>query len=127
MKPGGCSISEQARMQLIPADGGIPYAVHFDQVISVVGASETAVELLLTRTVTEPGRGSTFHTHPAREIFYVIDGEFEFKTLHDGEVRRLHAGPGAVVHVPSEVPHQYTNVSEVDGHMLALFTPGEAM
>lgn len=49
------------QLQLIPADGGVAHAVHFDRVVRLVGVEDTGGELLLTRTATEPGRGSTLH------------------------------------------------------------------
>ena len=121
-------MADRARMQVIPADSrAATYQVHFDEVVGVVGAGDTAGELLLIRTVTAPGQGSPFHTHPAREVFYIVEGRFAFITLHDGAVARYEAGAGAVIHVPPEVPHRYENVGERDGHMLVLFTPGAAM
>ena len=37
------------------------------------------------------------------------------------------AVPGAVVHVPPDVPHRYANVGAGTARMLTLFTPATAM
>src|SRR5690349_18233430 len=61
------------------------------------------------------------HVHNSYdEIFYVIEGEFEFRL--DGRIER--AGPGVVVTAPRGVAHTFKNCGDTDGRILIIGAPG---
>ena len=65
-----------------------------------------------------PGPGSVIvHTKEA-EIWYVLEGEYEF---YVGD-QTFEGGPGTFVAVDAGQPHGFTNKN--DGKLLVIFTPG---
>jgi len=72
-----------------------------------------------------PLGGPPPHTHPDEEVFYVLDGDFEF-VLNDLE-NPFKALPGSVVHVPSNAVHTFKNVGTTSGKMLVIITPGKLL
>jgi mannose-6-phosphate isomerase-like protein (cupin superfamily) len=65
-----------------------------------------------------PGEGPTLHVHSYAELFFVLEGE---ATFSDGE-REKTVGAGAVVIVPPEQPHAFTNpgpgrLRQIDVHL----------
>jgi quercetin dioxygenase-like cupin family protein len=114
-------------MRRVAAGTGTPLAVHHHRFHVKVGAWDTSGELLVLETVVAPGTGAGLHRHPAREVFDVLDGRFDFRTLSDGRVCSIAATAGDVVDVPPDVPHGYTNVGAEAGRLFCLFTPGGTM
>ena len=111
----------------IPPEGGRDLAVHFETQTVKIGAEQSGGALLLMVTTSAPGAGTPLHTHPVDEYFYILDGAYEFHTVREGAVETIHAVPGAVVHVPPDVPHRYLNTGEGSARMLTLFTPATMM
>ncbi len=72
-----------------------------------------------------PLGGPPPHTHPDEEVFFILDGDFEF-VLNDLE-SPFKALPGSVVHVPSNAVHTFKNVGTSSGKMLVILTPGELL
>jgi len=72
-----------------------------------------------------PLGGPPPHTHPDEEVFYVLDGDFEF-VLNDLE-NPFKALAGSVVHVPSNAVHTFKNVGTTSGKMLVIITPGKLL
>jgi len=72
-----------------------------------------------------PLGGPPPHKHPDEEVFYVIEGDFEF-ILNDME-NQFKALPGSVVHVPSNALHTFKNVGNTQGKMVVLLTPGKLL
>ncbi|WP_167619652.1 cupin domain-containing protein [Maribellus sediminis] len=69
-----------------------------------------------------PLGGPPPHTHPDEEIFYVVEGEFEF-ILNDLQ-NPFKALPGSVIHVPSNAVHTFKNVGSTAGKMVVILSPG---
>lgn len=69
-----------------------------------------------------PLAGPPPHHHPDEEIFYIIEGEFEFM-LNDFS-NTFKAMPGSVVHVPSNALHTFKNMGSAEGLMVVLLSPG---
>ncbi len=65
---------------------------------------------------TDPGGGPDPHRHPYEEVFIVHAGEVEFEVA--GETVGVKAG--AVVVVPAETTHAFTNVGEDPLHMTCI-------
>ncbi|MBP0904072.1 cupin domain-containing protein [Mariniflexile gromovii] len=72
-----------------------------------------------------PLGGPPPHTHPDEEVFYILEGEFEF-ILNDLE-NPFKALPGSVVHVPSNAVHTFKNVGISPGKMIVILTPGNLL
>lgn len=89
----------------------------------VVKASgqETGGSVGFLEATSEPGFGPPRHIHhTCEEIFYVLDGEFEFLV---GE-RRFRGSPGAFVLVPRGTVHAPRVVGPSPGRVLIAFVPG---
>lgn len=83
----------------------------------------TLDELEIHVTTLAPGQAShPPHTHPEEEVIIVKEGTVE--AFVAGEKRRL--GPGAVLFMASEEPHNITNVGETPAtyHVMQWFSPG---
>lgn len=67
-----------------------------------------------------PLAGPPPHSHTDEEVFYVLEGEFEF--MLNGAL--IPALPGSVIHIPSGELHTYKNTGNTSGKLLTLITPG---
>ena len=68
-----------------------------------------------------PGGGPPAHIHRREdELFYVIEGSFEFTF---GE-RKFIGGPGTCVFLPRNAVHRFQNVGDSDGRFLVTIAPG---
>jgi quercetin dioxygenase-like cupin family protein len=83
----------------------------------------TLDELEIHVTTLPPGQAShPPHTHPEEEVIIIKEGTVE--AFVAGEKRRL--GPGAVLFMASQEPHNITNVGETPAtyHVMQWFSPG---
>lgn len=67
-----------------------------------------------------PGSGTPPHQHKSPEIFRVLSGEITFGRFSEGPPTLTASGAGTVVTVPSQVPHNYQNVSSTPATMLVV-------
>ncbi|MCA1491776.1 cupin domain-containing protein [Sinorhizobium alkalisoli] len=67
-----------------------------------------------------PQSGTPPHRHPSPEIFRVLDGEITFGLFNEIPPREIVAGPGTVVTVPSNTPHNYLNASGRSATMMVV-------
>ncbi len=74
-----------------------------------------------------PGGGPPPHTDPSEELFYVLEGEFEFVSPGPGGLtaRRLQVGDS--VCVTQGAPHAYRNVGTQPGRLVVFFPQNERM
>jgi quercetin dioxygenase-like cupin family protein len=74
-----------------------------------------------------PGGGPPPHTDPSEELFYVLEGAFEFASPgREGlTARRLQVGDS--VCVPRGAPHAYRNIGTQPGRLLVFFPQNERM
>jgi quercetin dioxygenase-like cupin family protein len=86
------------------------------------GASSLFMEL-----VCPPGGGPPPHTDPSEEVFYVLEGEFEFICPTGAEPVTHRASAGDSVVVPRRAPHTYRNVGASNGRLLVFFRDNEHM
>ncbi len=66
------------------------------------------------------GSGTPPHVHTSPEIFHVVAGEITFGQFGDEGASETVVGPGAVVTVPSEMPHNYRNAGSTTARMLVV-------
>jgi len=95
-------------------------------VIKVLAASkEPNNQYVIFEESVPPLGGPPPHTHPDEEVFYILEGEFEF-ILNDLE-NPFKALAGSVVHVPSNAIHTFKNTGQSVGKMIVIITPGNLM
>ncbi len=96
------------------------YSVVGDRYTYLVTGVETNGAFVLFEAYVPPGNGSPPHVHHREdEMFYVIEGEFEFTVA--GESKRL--GAGDFLLGRRGVPHNFKNVGQTPGMMLITVTP----
>lgn len=82
---------------------------------SVAGRDLHVVEITVP-----PGSGTPPHRHQSMEIFRISSGEITFGVFGDGPPRMVTGGPGAVVTVPSNFAHNYTNLGSETASMIVV-------
>ncbi len=104
-----------------PANQTYPsYSVVGDRYTFFVTGVETNRAFAMFEAYVPPGNGSPPHVHHREdEMFYVIEGEFEF--IVAGESKRLTAGDFLLG--KRGVPHNFKNVGKKPGRMLITVTP----
>ena len=109
---------------MLPAGQGESYLLLGTELVTIkVSAAQTGGAFMTAEATIPPGSGPPLHRHQPQELFYILEGEFAFPTLRDGRPHVVQATIGAVVHIPSWVPHTYKNVGATPGRLLATFTP----
>lgn len=72
-------------------------------------------ELSFIEITAAPQSGPALHKHPP-EVFYILDGEFEFYGSRPEDT--IKAKSGDLIHIPSDAPHAYKNVGKTPGKYL---------
>ena len=63
------------------------------------------------------------HRHAYRELFYVLEGSYEFTIERDGQLETIVGGAGSSVAVPPDVPHTFRSASDGPARMLFVHQP----
>ncbi len=90
-----------------------------DFVTYKVRSAETDGAYFCFEVSTTPGFGPPLHAHEYRELFYVLEGEYEF-TFED---RTITSGPGTAIAIPPNVPHTFRNASDKQARLLFVHQP----
>jgi quercetin dioxygenase-like cupin family protein len=106
-----------------PDDGRTLLVGGGDRVTYKVRTAETGGSYFCFEVSTTPGFGPPLHTHSYRELFYVLDGEYEFTFERDGELETVTGTPGTVVAVPPNVPHTFKNGTAAPARLLFVHEP----
>lgn len=94
-----------------------------DYVTYKTRSAETDGAYFCFEVSTTPGFGPPLHTHAYRELFYVLEGEYEF-TLQRGErLETISAGAGTSVSVPPNIPHTFKNATQGPARLLFVHLP----
>lgn len=96
-----------------------------DLMTVLVSHDETGKTYGIIEETVPPLGGPPPHKHPDEEVFYIVEGDFEF-ILHDLE-NPFKAGAGSVVHVPSNAVHTFKNTGSATGRMIVILTPGNLL
>lgn len=72
---------------------------------------------------TTPGFGPPLHAHAYRELFHVLEGEYEFTFEQDGELTTVTGTVGTTLAIPPEVPHTFKNGGEGPARLLFVHQP----
>ena len=94
-----------------------------DYVTMKASGGEANGQFCLFELSTTPGYGPPLHVHHWAEFFYVLEGEYEFQRVIDGELETVVAGPGTSVVLPAWVPHTFRNSTGSMSKMLVLHSP----
>ena len=94
-----------------------------DYITYKVRSAETDGAFFCFEASSSPGFGPPLHSHSYRELFYVVEGEYEFTIEQDGERRTILGKPGAVVSVDGDVPHTFRNAGDLQGRLLFVHIP----
>lgn len=100
-----------------------------DEVRVRVSSGQTGGAMLAIEVQMGPGGGPPgLHRHAPEEVYRVDRGQL---TVHledgRGEVQRIVAEPGTVVHIPGGRMHTVRNESREDASAYVIFTPGNEM
>lgn len=89
----------------------------------LVTGEETGGRYFIYEDLVPPGGGPPPHTHPDEELFYIIEGEFEF-ILHELD-KPFRVAPGQLVKIPSNAVHTFKNVGDKMGRTITMLLPGD--
>ncbi len=107
--------------ELIRAGEGKTYPIGDHPITVKVRADDTENKYEIIEYAVRPGFNSSFHVHQrAEEVFYLLEGELEFK-LNEQTVR---GRAGDLVRVPRGVSHGFTNPTKVKTKVLEVRTGG---
>jgi len=105
----------------VTPDGGKRYQVFTETITIKVPAERTNGSYSVFEIVSPPGGGAPPHIHDREdEMFYVLEGKFEFKC---GE-SVFKAEKGALVTLPRKIPHDFRNIGNTPGKNLVILVPG---
>ena len=104
----------EGRTVLVGAGDYINYRVRSD---------ETDRSYFCFEAATTPGFGPPLHAHSYRELFYVVEGTYEFTIDRGNGLETIVAEPGTTLAVPPDVPHTFKNAGEELGRLLFVHQP----
>lgn len=110
--------TSERSIQLIRPGEGKTFQIGGDFVAFKTLNEDTPGELSVIEITAAPQSGPTLHKHPP-EVFYIVDGEFEFYGAAPEDTVKATAGD--FIHIPSGAPHAYKNIGTTPGKYL-LFT-----
>jgi mannose-6-phosphate isomerase-like protein (cupin superfamily) len=112
-------------MTHIPAGQGRSVRVITDLATFKLVGEETAGAFWLAEVAMDPGAGGPpmLTAHPSQEVWYILEGEFEFEGLVGERPYTHRAGPGSVVHAPGGAAHRVRNVGATPGRFLSIHAP----
>jgi quercetin dioxygenase-like cupin family protein len=94
-----------------------------DYITYKVRSAETDGAFFCFEASSSPGFGPPLHSHSYRELFYVLEGQYEFTIEQGGERRKILANPGTAVSVDADVPHTFRNAGDSQGRLLFVHIP----
>lgn len=115
------------RFPHVPAGGGEAYNIIGEVIAFKVTGTQTGDAFSVVELTSPPGGGPPLHTHPAAEVFTILEGAFAFTGLEGGTPYTVRAVPGDTVYIPGGAPHTYQAVGPTPGKAVAVLAPGGAM
>ena len=106
-----------------PGEGRTVLVGGSDYVTYKVRSAETNRAYFCFEVSATPGFGPPPHRHSYREVFYVLDGEYEFTLVQDGQQRSILGRAGTALAVEPDVPHTFRNVSDFPARLLITHVP----
>lgn len=96
-----------------------------DVINVLVSNTETENKYAVFEENVPPLGGPPPHSHPDEEVFYILEGEFEF--VRNDLNNPFKALSGSVVHILSNEVHTFKNVGRTPGKMIVMLTPGKLL
>jgi quercetin dioxygenase-like cupin family protein len=72
---------------------------------------------------TTPGFGPPLHTHAYRELFYVLEGSYEFTLQRDDQLETIVGSAGTSIAIPPNVAHTFKNATQGPARLLFVHQP----
>jgi quercetin dioxygenase-like cupin family protein len=94
-----------------------------DYVTYKATSAETGGAYFCFEVSTTPGFGPPLHRHAYRELFYVLEGSYEFTFERDGRLETIVAGAGSSLAIPPDVPHTFKNATDAPARLLFVHQP----
>jgi quercetin dioxygenase-like cupin family protein len=94
-----------------------------DYITYKVRSAESDGAFFCFEASSSPGFGPPLHRHSYRELFYVLEGQYEFTIEQDGGLCQVLGKPGTAVSVDADVPHTFRNAGEDQGRLLFVHIP----
>lgn len=106
-----------------PAEGRTLMVGGGDFVTYKVRSAETSGAYFCFEVSTTPGFGPPLHTHAYRELFYVLEGEYEFTVERDGQIETITGAAGTSVAIPPNLAHTFKNATDRPARLLFIHQP----
>jgi quercetin dioxygenase-like cupin family protein len=94
-----------------------------DYVTYKATSAETGGAYFCFEVATTPGFGPPPHRHAYRELFYVLEGRYEFTVERGGRLETIVAGAGSSLAVPPDVAHTFRNATDAPARLLFVHQP----
>jgi quercetin dioxygenase-like cupin family protein len=94
-----------------------------DYVTYKATSAETGGAYFCFEVATTPGFGPPLHRHSYRELFYVLQGSYEFTFERDGRLETIVAAAGSSLAVPPNVAHTFKNATDAPARLLFVHQP----
>ena len=94
-----------------------------DYVTYKARSAETSGSYFCFEVSTTPGFGPPLHRHAYRELFYVLDGTYEFTLERDDGLQTISASAGTSIAVPPNIAHTFKNGSGAPARLLFVHQP----
>jgi quercetin dioxygenase-like cupin family protein len=94
-----------------------------DKVTYKARSAETDGAYFCFEVSTTPGFGPPLHTHEYRELFYVLEGAYEFTLGRGDKLETISGTAGTAISVPPNVPHTFKNASGGPSRLLFVHQP----
>lgn len=86
----------------------------------ILTSDDTNNRFCLIEMYIPPGGGPPPHRHDFEETFIILEGEVQLTFRGEPQICNM----GHTVHIPSNAPHQFKNISEKPVRLLCLCSPG---
>jgi quercetin dioxygenase-like cupin family protein len=94
-----------------------------DYVTYKARSAETGGAYFCFEVSTTPGFGPPLHAHAYRELFYVLEGSYEFTVKRDDRLETFTRAAGTSVAIPPNVPHTFKNAGDRPARLLFVHQP----
>jgi quercetin dioxygenase-like cupin family protein len=106
-----------------PAEGRTVLVGGGDYVTYKARSAETGGAYFCFEVRTTPGFGPPLHTHAYRELFYVLEGSYEFTVKRGDRLETFTGVAGTSVAIPPNVPHTFKNAGDHPARLLFVHQP----
>jgi quercetin dioxygenase-like cupin family protein len=106
-----------------PGEGRTMLVGGGDYVTYRVASAESGGAYFCFEASTTPGFGPPLHRHAYRELFYVLEGTYEFTIEREGQLETIVAGVGSSVAVPPDIAHTFKNAGDGPARLLFVHQP----